>query len=173
MINNDKYWKILWRNVNMSGYGGSAGMRVDNNPKLSGRLRKGNQSTNMHEINITLDDLKEQWDNQGGLCYWLDIEMSLADLAISRSPFAPSVDRINSSIGYNKNNIVLCTRFANLGRGAYDNEDFKPRLIALLNNRNLLTNDTNHSILMPNNNLGGQIMDGIDSYFEHKLKEYN
>lgn len=135
-MNDEKYWKILWKNVNMSGKGGAAGMRMENNPKLSGRIRKGNQSTSRHDITITLDDLKEQWDIQEGICYWLNIKMSLPDLAISRSPFAPSVDRINSSIGYHKDNIVLCTRFANLGRGAYDNEDFKPRLEGLLKERN-------------------------------------
>ena len=133
-----KYWKILWKNVNMSGKGGAAGMRTDTNPKLSGRIRKGNQSTSRHDITITLDDLKEQWDIQRGMCYWLDIEMSLPDLAVSRSPFAPSVDRIDSSRGYHKDNIVLCTRFANLGRGAYDNDDFKPRLSSLIAQRDYL-----------------------------------
>lgn len=131
----DKYWKILWKNVNMSSNGGAAGMRNETNPKLSGRIRKGNQSTSRHEISITLDDLKEQWEKQNGKCYWLGIEMSLPDLAISRSPFAPSVDRIDSSRGYHKDNIVLTTRFANLGRGAYDNPDFQTRLNNLLKDR--------------------------------------
>lgn len=135
MDNYEKYWKILWKNVNMSGKGGAAGMRMDSNPKLSGRIRKGNQSTSRHEITISLDDLKEQWDIQNGLCYWLDIKMSLEDLAVSRSPFAPSVDRIDSSRGYHRDNIVLCTRFANLGRGAYDNDDFRPRLDRLITER--------------------------------------
>jgi hypothetical protein len=74
-------------------------------------------------------------NEQKVLCYWLDIEMSLPDLAISRSPFAPSVDRLDSSRGYHKDNIVLCTRFANIGRGAYDKEDFKPRLTKLISQR--------------------------------------
>lgn len=149
MENEEKYWKILWKNVNMSGYGGAAGMRTETNPKLSGRIRKGNQSTSRHEITIVLDDLKEQWQNQKGLCYWLDIDMSLPDLAISRSPFAPSVDRLDSSRGYHKDNIVLCTRFANLGRGAYDRDDFKPRLISLLSDRKVLTGRSSSSTIVP------------------------
>jgi hypothetical protein len=131
----DRCWKKLWTNVNMSATSGSAGARVDSNPKLKGRIRKGNQSTSRHDLDITLEDLKEQWSKQEGKCYWLNIDMSLEDLLISRSPFAPSVDRLDSSRGYHKDNIVLTTRFANLGRGAYDRDDFKPRLDTLLGNR--------------------------------------
>jgi len=171
MENYDKYWKILWKNVNMSGHGGAAGMRTKTNPKLSGRIRKGNQSTSRHDIDIILDDLKEQWNIQNGLCYWLDIKMSLPDLAISRSPFAPSVDRLDSSRGYHKDNIVLCTRFANLGRGAYDNHDFKPRLISLLKEREILTTGNASATIDTNDNQGGNMKDGIDSYFEQMFKE--
>jgi hypothetical protein len=136
-MDDEKYWKILWKNVNMSGRGGAAGMRGDTNPKLSGRIRKGNQSTSRHDIDIVLDDLKDQWEAQNGRCYWLGVEMSLPDLAVSRSPFAPSVDRLDSSRGYHRDNIVLTTRFANLGRGAYDRDDFQPRLLALLADRTM------------------------------------
>ena len=58
--------------------------------------------------------------------------MSMEDLFIPNSPFAPSVDRLKSDQGYHKDNIVLTLRFANRGRGAYDGEDFKSRLDSLL-----------------------------------------
>lgn len=135
MDNQEKYWKKLWTNLNMSSKHGAAGARTEKNPKLQGRIRKGNQSTTYHEILVTIDDLKAQWDKQNGKCYWLEIDMSLEDLMISRSPFAVSVDRLDSSGEYTKDNIVLTTRFANLGRGAYDGDDFKPRLDSLLQNR--------------------------------------
>jgi hypothetical protein len=128
----DKHWKKLWRNVNMSSISGASGMRTDNNPKLSGRLRKGNQSTKRHEVTITIEDLKEIYKKQSGKCFWLDIPMSLEDLHVSHSPFAPSVDRIDNGRGYHSDNIVLTTRFANKGRGAYMGEDFGPRLKKLL-----------------------------------------
>lgn len=128
----NKYWKRLWKNVNMSAISGASGMRTDNNPKLSGRLRKGNQSTKRHEVTITIDDLKEVYKKQNGKCFWLDIPMSLEDLYVSHSPFAPSVDRIDNERGYHSDNIVLTTRFANKGRGAYMGEDFGPRLKKLL-----------------------------------------
>jgi hypothetical protein len=135
MDKEDKYWKKLWTNVNMSSRHGAAGARTKNNPKLQGRIRKGNQSTSYHDVLITIDDLKNQWNIQNGKCYWLNIDMSLEDLMISRSPFAPSVDRLDSAGEYTKDNIVLTTRFANLGRGAYDNPDFKERLARLLEAR--------------------------------------
>ena len=131
----EKYWKKLWRNVNMSSTHGAAGARTDSNPKLQGRIRKGNQSTSYHDVLITLDDLKAQWEKQNGKCHWLGIQMSLEDLMVSRSPFAPSVDRLDSSGHYTKDNIVLTSRFANLGRGAYAGEDFKERLDSLLSDR--------------------------------------
>jgi len=119
----------------MSSTHGAAGARTDSNPKLQGRIRKGNQSTSYHDVLITLDDLKAQWEKQNGKCHWLGIQMSLEDLMVSRSPFAPSVDRLDSSGHYTKDNIVLTSRFANLGRGAYAGEDFKERLDSLLSDR--------------------------------------
>ena len=128
----DKYWKRLWKNVNMSSISGAAGMRTDNNPKLSGRLRKGNQSTKRHEVTITIEDLKEIYEKQDGKCFWLGIPMSLEELYVSHSPFAPSVDRIDNEKGYHSDNIVLTTHFANKGRGAYMGDDFGPRIKKLL-----------------------------------------
>ena len=128
-------WKHLIKNVQMSSEYGAAGAREEKNPKLSGRKRNTNQSTKRHSITITIDDLKELWRIQNGKCYWLGIDMSLEDLFIPHSPFAVSVERLDSNRGYHKDNIALTTRFANRGRGKYDNENFKQRLDDLLENR--------------------------------------
>ena len=88
-----------------------------------------------YEITITIEDLKELWRIQNGKCFWLGIDMSLEDLFVSYSPFAVSVERLDSNRGYHKDNIALTTRFANKGRGKYDNESFKQRLDDLLENR--------------------------------------
>ena len=146
-------WKHLMKNVEMSATHGATGARVLSNPKKAGRirakyrkndLRVGNQSTKRHENTITINDLKELWKIQKGKCYWLGIDMSLEDLFITNSPFAVSVERLNSDKGYHKNNIVLTTRFANRGRGSYDNTDFKKRLDILLENRSM------DDIMIPN-----------------------
>jgi hypothetical protein len=134
---NIKYWKKIYKNISMSAVSGAAGMRTDNNPKLSGRLRKGNQSTKRHEISITIQDIKEMWEKQEGRCYWTNCTMSLDDLFISHSPFAPSADRLDNKRGYHKDNVVLTLRFTNKGRGGYNNLDFKERLNQILESRNV------------------------------------
>ena len=119
-----KYWNKIWQNVKLSARYGAGG----------GRLRDLKSNLG-HELTITLDDIKQLWEDQDGRCHWLGIKMSLEDVDIKNSPFAPSVERVDSSIGYVKGNVVLASRFANRGRGAYDDENFKKRLDNLLSDR--------------------------------------
>jgi len=146
-------WKHLMKNVEMSATHGATGARVLSNPKKAGRiraeyrkndLRVGNQSTKRHECTITISNLKEMWDIQNGMCYWLGVNMSLEDLFEPHSPFAVSVDRLDSEKGYLMGNIVLTIRFANKGRGSYDNSNFKKRLNDLLEKR------SKDDIIIPN-----------------------
>ena len=58
--------------------------------------------------------------------------MSLEDLFVPRSPFAVSVDRLDSSGDYTPDNIVLTLRFSNKGRGSYDDLGFKRRMRKLI-----------------------------------------
>lgn len=61
-----------------------------------------------HQVDITLDDLKEQWDLQKGICPYTNIQLTLPeDKNIQKIPFCEraSLDRINSSLGYVKGNI--------------------------------------------------------------------
>ena len=76
------FFRKLLKNVEMSSVSGAAGMRIETNPKKSGRIRTGNQSTKRHEVTITEQDLRLLWQKQDGRCYWLKIEMSLKDLYI-------------------------------------------------------------------------------------------
>ena len=57
-----------------------------------------------------LEHLKEK---QNGLCYWLKIPI---DFTLQDKLRKPSLDRLNNSIGYEINNVVLTTVFANTGR---------------------------------------------------------
>lgn len=120
----EKYWKIVWANVKMSAKHGAGGARV---------IKKTGPSH--RELTITIEDIKQLWEQQNGKCHWLNIDMSLEDVTIKDSPFAVSVERLDNAIGYVPGNVVLASRFANRGRGAYNGLDFKERLDGLLNNR--------------------------------------
>lgn len=50
---------------------------------------------------------------QNGKCYWLNIDIDFTKTCKIRSP---SLDRLDNDKGYTKDNVVLTTRFANLGR---------------------------------------------------------
>jgi hypothetical protein len=59
---------------------------------------------------IIYRSLKEK---QNGMCYWLNIPI---DFTMKDRLRKPSLDRLDNSIGYRKDNVVLTTVFANTGR---------------------------------------------------------
>ena len=58
--------------------------------------------------------LLELLDRQGGKCYWLGVPLTPSDVV--RDPQRPSVDRLDNSKGYTRDNVVLSCQFANMGR---------------------------------------------------------
>jgi hypothetical protein len=76
------------------------------------------------DVSIEWEDLRDQYYKQNGKCYWLNIDLDLSDNLISWHPLAISCDRIDNDFGYTKENIVISSRFANLGRGAADKDLF-------------------------------------------------
>jgi hypothetical protein len=67
------------------------------------------------EVNLTLDDLKNEWDNQNGKCYFTGIDLILSSYTnINKNPiYSASVDRIDNSKGYVKGNIRWVSRSIN------------------------------------------------------------
>jgi hypothetical protein len=66
------------------------------------------------------------WIQQQYKDYWFpDYEIELREIFVPYSIKAPSVDRLDATKGYVKGNVVLTTRFANLGRGNFDGESFR------------------------------------------------
>jgi hypothetical protein len=102
-------------------------------------LRKylnGKETANSKEwvppkVKITEEDLVKVWNKQNGKChYWnVDLDMDLlfpeSSNFIPNHPLAPSVDRIDNNKDYTLENIVICTRFANIGRGSFPYEEMK------------------------------------------------
>ena len=127
-------FKKLLKNVKQSASCGSVGGRayIGLPGKRNEKKRNKIWKKAGHKFNLTVEDLKIQWKKQRGKCWWLGIPMSLEDLFVPSSPFAVSVDRVDSSGGYTSNNIVLTMRFSNLGRGAYDDPGFKRRMRKLI-----------------------------------------
>ena len=86
------------------------------------------------EVTITEDDLIEQWNIQEGKCYWLGIQLDINDVYTTHNPFAPSVDRLDNAKDYHKDNIVIASTFANLGRGQLDERMFALFILYLKEN---------------------------------------
>ena len=84
------------------------------------------------DVSIEWEDLRDQYYKQNGKCYWLNIDLDLSDNLISWHPLAISCDRIDNGFGYTKENIVISSRFANLGRGAADKDLFIQSLEKIL-----------------------------------------
>lgn len=84
-----------------------------------------NDITKIKEFKITVDDLKNQFALQKGLCYYFNKPLDKNYNYMRNHPLAISVDRIDNSKGYFPDNIVLCYRCANLGRGEFDQSKFE------------------------------------------------
>lgn len=81
-----------------------------------------NSKTRSHpKPTIDLAWIREQWDTQGGLCYWLGVPM-LAEKGHSR-PAQVSLDRLNPDLPYTPGNCVLSSWFANRGRSSVSEAD--------------------------------------------------
>jgi len=75
---------------------------------------------------VTLEDLKKQWDKQGGICPYTGWNLKLPNCNGKRwIPFTPdkaSVDRIDSSRGYLKDNIQFVSCIANYAKFTFSEE---------------------------------------------------
>lgn len=74
------------------------------------------------ETNITRKWLKEQFEQQMGLCKYTKIPMIITETR--RFIFQPSIERVNCDLSYTKDNCVLVTLGANLGRNDFPLEDY-------------------------------------------------
>lgn len=65
---------------------------------------RANAKKNDRTFGITLADLKCLWEKQGGKCFYTGRDMYFG----AGTPDSPSLDRVNSTLGYLPDNIVLC-----------------------------------------------------------------
>jgi hypothetical protein len=66
-------------------------------------------------VEVTIDDLINQWDIQKGICPFSGVNLEISSYSkIKKNPiYSASLDRIDSSLGYIKNNIRWVSRAIN------------------------------------------------------------
>lgn len=74
------------------------------------------------QTDLSAEYIKELWDKQNGLCFWFKIPMTITSK--SKYPSKPSIDRLDNSKPYTKDNCVLCCYSANIGRNANNVDDW-------------------------------------------------
>lgn len=87
-------------------------------------------------INITANDLKEQWELQKGICVFTGVNLEISTYTkIKKNPiYSASIDRIDSSLGYVKGNIRWISRAMNWMKNEMTDE-MTWELIKLIQNK--------------------------------------
>ena len=77
------------------------------------------------EVNITMDDMIEVWEKQGGICPFTGVKLILNSYSkiVDSVLLAASLDRIDSSKGYIKGNIRWVSRGINLMKSNKSDEE--------------------------------------------------
>ena len=93
--------------------------------KVRERENRGGRSLG---YNITLQDLKDQWEAQDGVCPYTGWKLQLPATRTTWHPNTPhylraSIDRIDSDVGYMKGNIQFCALMANTAKSNLLGED--------------------------------------------------
>jgi hypothetical protein len=80
------------------------------------------------DLNLTLEDLKEQWDKQSGKCPYTGWRLKIMDTtshkdSLPLTPDRASLDRIDSSKGYIKGNIQFVSFMAQMAKNRFAPDD--------------------------------------------------
>jgi hypothetical protein len=81
---------------------------------------RNNSSKRGNEFDITKEDLIEMWNIQGGKCAYTFFDMDLQP----NTPYSVSVERIDSKVGYTKENTVLVCNAINRMKSNFEPEIF-------------------------------------------------
>lgn len=87
-----------------------------------------NSRTNIQEYNLTKEYIQEILENQNYKCAYTGVELKIGNKLTN-----PTIDRIDSSKGYIKGNIVICTEFANSAKNDLTLDEFKNQIKLLYN----------------------------------------
>lgn len=75
------------------------------------------------EVSVTLEDLKQVWDKQNGICVYTGVRLIRPNETKENDPLTTaSLDRIDSSKGYVKDNIQFISMAANYAKNKMTHE---------------------------------------------------
>ncbi len=86
---------------------------------LRNALQRDSDST------LTLQIIKQIWENQNGICPYTGVKMVLHETSSQRcvsTPTLASLDRIDSKKGYTEDNVEFVCLFINLGKNGFSKE---------------------------------------------------
>jgi hypothetical protein len=88
------------------------------------------------DFSITANDVIALWEEQQGLCKISNIPMTLTHGTMTlQNPTKVSIDRIDNTIGYHKNNIQLVIWQVNCGKSVWDTDQFVEMCISVAEKR--------------------------------------
>lgn len=106
---------------------------------------KSRSATRGLEFGLTTDLMVAAYDAQGGACAVTGILFDVSERAQSedgwKRPYAPSLDRIDSSMGYTAENVRLVCSAANNAMGSWGEAVFIHLAYALVSKRNGMAGD--------------------------------
>ena len=93
---------------------------------VSGTIQRDKQKyQSSEEYIIDLKFIKQLFKKQNGKCYWYNIELEIDSIEGSRNPSKLTIDRLDCTKGYTKENVVLACYAANCGRADCSVESWK------------------------------------------------
>lgn len=73
---------------------------------------------------LSTEYMVDLWEQQCGRCHYSGLEMIKPTYGSGRSPYSPSIDRIDSTRGYVKGNVVWATWICNAGKNDLSVADY-------------------------------------------------
>lgn len=98
-----------------------AGNRRDQFSDFREHLRRAGRRNK--SFDLSLQDLKDQWDKQNGLCVYSKVQLIHPTPGSNSHIYTASVDRIDSSLGYVKGNVQFISIAMNHMKADMSDED--------------------------------------------------
>lgn len=104
---------------------------------LSSNNERRERGRLMSDVEIDADWVLAQFERQGGKCYWSGVPLEWVTTP-ARGPWQVSLDRLNSNLGYTKQNTVLAAWCMNAFRGLMSEDETRDALRRLTESLNKL-----------------------------------